>query len=370
MFHHTYYKMQQITIGQKLSNAKIKVGMGLETKINLIIGANEEDQLEKERIKIREAASLGIHTIIDLSTKRFKVPLWQYGKENFPQIAFGRVAPILVSRENSEDVSPKNLLKEYERSAKEGIDYMTLNLIPIQLQDIQKSGIRNTPTTSRQGGIMIKYMMKNKSDNPHNEILNDILDIFKEYYMTIHIGSTYRPKGITESYDSAHTFEISEQMKLFRYIDEYGVQTIVEPMSHQPLHQIGPGIQRLRKEYGEYVPFQMLGPITTEDNYDLDHIAAAPGAAIAAMNNVGKITTIPPNEHKSFPTIEDTIMGIKTTLTAVHAGDLTRLEYLKKIDYEITKKRDYSKTCDKDSNDTGCNKCKDLCPLLINRAYI
>jgi phosphomethylpyrimidine synthase len=158
-------------------------------------------------------------------------------------------------------------------------------------------------------------------------------------------------------------------MEMFRKADEFGIQTIVEPMSHQPLGEIGPGIQKLREDFGEYVPFQMLGPITTEVNLDCDQYAAASGAAIAAMYNVGKITTIPPREHVGFPSLEDTIEGIKATLTSVHAGDLCRLPYLMKQDEEIIRKRGELKSCNPNSKEKGCGKCLDLCPLLVEVNY-
>lgn len=360
--------MRQITIGNKLGTAQIKVGERLETKVNLIIGANDPEQVETEKKKMEEAAKLGVHTIIDLSTFRLHPPLWVYGQEHYPQIAFGKVAPILVAVENEGEVTPKKLWKEIEGSVLQGVDYMTLNLIPLKLKDLAAVQARAFPTTSRQGGVLLNYMIKNQADNPYAPLLNDIFALFKEYQVTMHIGSTFRPSGITEAYDQAHRWELQQQMEMFRRADEYGVQTIVEPMSHQPLKDIGPGINQLREEFGAYVPFQMLGPIVTEVNLDCDQYAAASGAAIAAMYNVGKITTIPPREHVGFPTLQDTIEGIKATLTSVHAGDLCRLPELLEQDRKITEQRGIRKSCNHHSEKGGCNKCLELCPLNLKKS--
>jgi len=357
--------MKVITIGNKLSKARIKVGKGQETKINLIVGANNNAQAALEKKKIEEAVKLGVHTIIDLSIIRLKEPLWQWGQKKFPHVAFGKVAPILVAQENNGDVTPENLWKEIEWSVKAGVDYMTLNLIPMKLADFKVAANRAFPTTSRQGGVLLNYMLRHKTDNPYSVILKDILAIFKKYNVTMHIGSTFRPSGITEAYDKAHKWELKKQMEMFRIIDNAGVQAIVEPITHQPLKDIGPGIEKLRKEYGDYVPFQMLGPITTEVNFKCDQYAAAAGAAIAAMHNVGKITTIPPREHVGFPALNDTIEGIKASITSVHAGDLCRLPYLIKKDKIIVQGRGKRKNCNPDSNRSGCNKCMNLCPLLV-----
>ncbi len=361
--------MKRIIIGNTLSKASIEVGQGLETKINLIVGANKEQQLDQEKKKIDIAAKLGVHTIIDLSTRRFDQPLWIYGREKYPYIAFGKVAPILVAIENNGNTTPKKLFEEIEWSVLAGVDYMTLNLIPQKLSDLEFAKDRAFPTTSRQGGILLNYMIRNNTDNPHNPILEDILHLFRSYNVTMHIGSTFRPSGITEAYDKAHLWELQQQMDMFRRIDEYGVQAIVEPMSHQPLRDIGSGIDKLREDYGDYVPFQILGPIVTEVNYNSDQYASISGAAMAAMHNVGKITTIPPREHVGFPTLKDTIEGVKATLTAVHSGDLCRLPYLIEQDREITKERGLRKSCNSNSNRAGCNKCLDLCPLIVQNNY-
>lgn len=361
--------MKQITIGNKLSKARVEVGEGLTTKINLIIGANDKRGVELEKKKMEAAAKLGVHTIIDLSIIRIDPPLWIYGRECYPQIAFGKVAPILVAVDNNCEVSPEKLWKEIEWSVLAGIDYMTLNLIPMKLRDLEVVRKRSFLTASRQGGVLLNYMMKHRVDNPYGPILKDILALFKEYNVTMHIGSTFRPISVSEAYDRAHQWELKQQMETFRKVDEAGVQAIVEPMSHQPLKDIGPGIDKLRRDFGEYVPFQMLGPIVTEVNLDSDQYAAASGAATAAMHNVGKITTIPPREHVGFPSLEDTIEGIKATLTSVHAGDMCRMPELMAQDKEITKKRGDAGSCNPNSKIKGCEKCRnkyfDLCPLKI-----
>lgn len=359
--------MERILIGNRLSQARIPVGKDLETKVNLIVGANSQEHTELELRKIEAAVELGVHTIIDLSIVRLDPPIWQIGQSRFPHIAFGKVAPILVAMENDGEVTSADLWKEIESSVLGGVDYMTLNLIPQRLHDFQMVCERAIPTTSRQGGVLLNYMMRHHTDNPYNPILDDILALFREYNVTMHVGSTFRPAGITEAYDRAHLWELDEQMVMFHRVNQAGVSAIVEPMSHQPLNQIESGIEKLRRDFGEYVPFQMLGPIVTEVNLDSDQYAAASGAAVAAMANVGKITTIPPHEHVGFPTLRDTIEGIKATLTSVHAGDLCRLPKLLEQDRQITERRGQKKSCNVNSSKEGCNKCLALCPLLIDR---
>ena len=357
--------MKRIIIGNKLSGCHIEVGKKHTTKINVIVGANSEEQIELELKKIEAAANLGVHTIIDLSIVRTQPALWQLGRERFPELAFGKVAPILVAVDNDGDVTPEELWKEIEWSVMAGVDYMTLNLIPMKLSDFEVVADRAYPTTSRQGGVLLKYMMRNQTDNPYGPILDEILALFREYNVTMHIGSTFRPSGITEAFDRAHRWELDRQMEMYQRVNEAGVQAIVEPISHQPLKDIGPCIDRLRKDFGEYVPFQMLGPIVTEVNFECDHYASAPGAAVAAMYNVGKITTIPPREHVGFPDLQDTVSGIKATLTSVQAGDLCRLPELMERDQHILEERVRRQSCNQHARQRGCNKCQEFCPLMV-----
>ena len=167
--------MRNICIGNKISTSRIQVGENLETKINLIVGTNDEEQAGLEKQKIKVAAKLGVNTIIDLSIIRLRQPLWRYGQEHFPDIAFGKVAPILVAVENCGEVSPEYLWKEIKDSVESGVDYMTLNLIPRRLSDLRFAKGRKILTTSRQGGVLLKYMLKHNVDTPYEPILPDIL---------------------------------------------------------------------------------------------------------------------------------------------------------------------------------------------------
>jgi len=361
--------VNRFNIGNNATNCIVGIGEGLETKVNLIVGANSEDQVPNELEKMRQASDLGVHTIIDLSMARLDKALWQIGQEEYSHIAFGKVAPILVALENNGEVTPGKLLDEIKWSVEGGIDYMTLNVVPTHRKDIMVANDRAFPTTSRQGGVLLNYMLKNGVDNPYEEIMDEMIAMFKENNVTIHIGSTFRPSGVSEAYDTAHKWELKEQLEMYQRFREAGVNAIVEPMSHQPLADIGKGFQELREEFGGYIPFQMLGPIVTEVNYDSDQYASAIGAAEAARYNVGKVTTIPPREHVGFPTLSDSIEGMKATLTAVHAGDMARLPYLIELDKAITHGRGEAKSCNPDSKVEGCNKCLSLCPLLVKATY-
>lgn len=366
--------MDKITIGNKLNkNTKLTIGKGLSTKINLIVGTNskKEEIIKKEIKKIDLGVKLGVNTITDLSMVRLVKPLWYYVKQKYPHIAVGLNPPYLLFSENNQKIVPSQLFKEIEYFVKNGVDFFTINFIPATINEL-KYYIKDRliPITSRQGGMIARYMLANKLNNPYFEILNELIFLFREYNITVNIGSTFRPAGIVEAYDRAHNWEIKKQMELYSRLNKAGVQSLVETMSHQPLHQIGPGILNIRKKFGEYVPFQFLGPIVTDiASGKYDYISSAIGAAEAARYNVGKITVIPANEHINFPTLADLEKGINATKIAIHAGDLTRLPKLIEKDKIILELRSKKVSCNPLSTKKGCNKCGAYCPLILIDNY-
>ncbi|MBM3208957.1 hypothetical protein FJZ40_01550 [Candidatus Shapirobacteria bacterium] len=361
--------MKRIIIGNKLGKARVAIGEGLTTKINMIVGANNDNQetIGREKAKIDLGARLGVHTITDLSMIRLKKPLWQYVREKYPHIAVSMNPPYLPFVENGGRVAPSKLFEEIKRYVEKGGDCMTMNFVPATLADLKKhvEG-RAIPITSRQGGILAKFMIQYGQDNPYYKIWSDLLPLLKKYHITVNIGSTFRPAGIAEAYDPAHQWEIKEQMKMYKLLDQAGIQSLVEIMSHQPLGQIGSGIIHIRRQYGSYVPFQLLGPTVTDiASGQYDYIASLIGAAEAARYNAGKVTVIPANEHVGFPTLKDLEIGIIGTKIAVHAGDLTRLPEVMAEDKNILKLRAAHKSCNPYLDAAGCNKCGPYCPLLL-----
>jgi len=357
-----------ITIGNKLNRkTKIRINENTPTRINFIVGVNSKSRkrIKAEKKKIDIAASEGVDTITDLSMVRLNQPLWKYVKEKYPKIGVGINPPYLPFAENSEKIKPDKLFKNIKKFIENGGDFTTMNLVPEKRREIEIAKDRLIPTTSRQGGILLKCMIEEEKDNPYFDIFEDIVSLYKKYNATINIGATFRPAGITEANDKAHLWEIEKQMEMFRKLKNEGVQSIVEIMSHQPLHQIGKKITNLRKKEGEFVPFQLLGPITTETMKDNDHISAAIGAAEAARYAAGKVTVIPSNEHRKFPSLRDVKNGLKATKIAVQSGDLTRIPSKLQEEKEILKHRRQKESCNEDSKKRGCNKCGVYCPLLL-----
>ena len=71
-------------------------------------------------------------------------------------------------------------------------------------------------------------------------------------------------------------------------------------------------------------PFYVLGPLVTDIAPGYDHITAAIGGAVAAMNGAAFLCYVTPAEHLALPNVEDTKQGIIASKIAAHAADIAK----------------------------------------------
>ena len=75
---------------------------------------------------------------------------------------------------------------------------------------------------------------------------------------------------------------------------------------------------------GEENPFYVLGPLVTDIAPGYDHITAAIGGAIAAMNGAAFLCYVTPAEHLALPNLDDVKQGIIASRIAAHAADIAK----------------------------------------------
>ena len=71
-------------------------------------------------------------------------------------------------------------------------------------------------------------------------------------------------------------------------------------------------------------PFYVLGPLVTDIAPGYDHITAAIGGAVAAMNGAAFLCYVTPAEHLALPNVEDVKQGIIASKIAAHAADIAK----------------------------------------------
>ena len=98
---------------------------------------------------------------------------------------------------------------------------------------------------------------------------------------------------------------------------------MVEGPGHVPLDQVAANM-KVQQSICMGAPFYVLGPLVTDIAPGYDHITAAIGGAVAAMNGAAFLCYVTPAEHLALPNVEDTKQGIIASKIAAHAADLAK----------------------------------------------
>ena len=251
-------------------NRKTKVygiGEGLTTKVNANIGSSSKiEDLDLEVKKAKLAVEYGANAVMDLSTgpelNKFRKAIL---KE--VDVPIGTVpiyeAGVQTLNANKEiiDMDEDLIFKVIESQAKEGVDFMTLHcgitkeLVPKIQKQNRKMGI-----VSRGGTFLASWILHNDSENPLYENYDYLLEIAKEYDITLSLGDGLRPGCLLDASDIPQIQELVNLGGLVKRAQQEKVQVMVEGPGHIPLNQIKANME-LQKSLCHNAPFYVLGPI-------------------------------------------------------------------------------------------------------------
>lgn len=367
------------------------IGMNVSTKVNANVGTSQEYvNVEEEVEKAIVAQKFGADAVMDLSTggdlREIRKRIMEVVK-----VPFGTVPIYEAARDCRKivDMSEDDFIKAVERQAKEGVDFMTIhagvNWISVERL---KNSKRLLGVVSRGGAITIGWMLHNERENPYYENFDYILDILKEYDVTISLGDAFRPGCIHDAGDRAKYTEFIILGELVEKCRAKGVQCMVEGPGHVPLDGIFPAVKAM-KSVTDNAPLYLLGPLVTDVSAGYDHIASAIGAAIAGMAGADFICYVTPSEHLGLPTVEDVKEGVIAAKIAAHAVDLIKegqKERARAKDYEMSLARknfDWEKQFRlspdpekakkiwerRKAKGDYCSMCGDLCAIKLVEKY-
>ncbi len=198
---------------------------------------------------------------------------------------------------------------------------------------------RQMNIVSRGGSLLFAWMKMTGNENPFYEHYDELLDILREYDVTISIGDALRPGSIDDSTDSAQVSELIEMGALTKRAWEKDVQVIIEGPGHMTMDEIVANM-KLEKRICHEAPFYVLGPIVTDIAPGYDHITSAIGGAIAAANGADFLCYVTPAEHLRLPLLNDVKEGIVASKIAAHAADLAKgIKGAREIDYKMGEAR-------------------------------
>lgn len=303
------------------------VGEGLRTKINVNLGISGDcADYCAEMQKVQLAIRFGAEAIMDLSnfgkTREFRQKLI----ENAPAM-IGTVPvydAIGYLEKDLMDITAQDFLKVVRSHAEEGVDFMTIHAgINRRAAEAFERTHRIINIVSRGGSLLFAWMKMTGNENPFYEYYDEVLDILREYDVTISLGDALRPGCIHDSSDAGQIGELIELGHLTRRAWDKDVQVMVEGPGHMALGEIAANMQ-LEKRLCHGAPFYVLGPLVTDIAPGYDHITSAIGGAIAAANGADFLCYVTPAEHLRLPDLSDVREGIVASRIAAHAADIAK----------------------------------------------
>lgn len=208
--------------------------------------------------------------------------------------------------------------------AENGVDFVTLHcgLTRDTIKEI-RAGKRKMNLVSRGGSLIFAWMSMTGNENPFYEFYDEILDICHEYDVTISLGDACRPGCLADATDQCQIGELVRLGELTERAWKKNVQVMIEGPGHVPMDQIAANM-KIEETICHGAPFYVLGPLVTDIAPGYDHITAAIGGAIAAMNGASFLCYVTPAEHLALPDIDDVKNGIIASKIAAHAADIAK----------------------------------------------
>ena len=300
------------------------IGKVARVKINANIGNSAvSSSIAEELEKLRLAVKYGADTVMDLSTGQ-EIDATREAIIADSTVPVGTVPIYQASLQVPEaaDLTAGGLLEMIEHQARQGVDYMTIHA-GILLEHLPLVYGRVTGIVSRGGSLLAVWMMTHRRQNPLYDHYDDVLDILRQYDVTISLGDSLRPGSIHDASDRAQFAELETLGELTRRAWERDVQVMVEGPGHIPMHQIEMNVRK-QKEICQEAPFYTLGPLVTDIAPGYDHITSAIGAAMIGWYGADMLCYVTPKEHLGLPNAEDVRQGVIAYKIAAHAADLAR----------------------------------------------
>ena len=171
--------------------------------------------------------------------------------------------------------------------------------------------------------MLARWMLENGKENPLLEYFDRLIDVCRQFNVTLSLGDGLRPGAGVDAGDAAQWEEVITLGRLAKYALEQGVQCMIEGPGHVPMHMIQANMTEQLKTCHE-APFYTLGPLTIDIAPGYDHIASAIGAAMIGWMGTAMLCYVTPKEHLGLPDRDDVKQGIIAYKIAAHAADVAK----------------------------------------------
>ena len=308
--------------------APIVVGQPSRIKVNANIGTSPLcNCLHTEKRKLAVALEAGADTVMDLSIAGDldairtgmlaacprplgTVPMYSVGQQ------------ILDNDRDIASMQPDDLFAEIEKQARQGVDFMTVHCgLTKRGAEMAVKQDRVMGVVSRGGSMLARWMLENGKENPLLEYFDRLIDVCRQFNVTLSLGDGLRPGAGVDAGDAAQWEEVITLGRLAKYALEQGVQCMIEGPGPVPMNQVRTQIQGI-KRLTNNAPLYVLGPLCCDSAPGYDHIAGAIGGALGVEAGVDFLCYLTPAEHLTLPNEEDVRAGVMASRVAAHVGEV------------------------------------------------
>jgi phosphomethylpyrimidine synthase len=303
------------------------IGSGLRTKINVNLGVSQDCcNLDMEIRKVQDAVDLKADAVMDLST---------FGDTRGFRRKVVSMAPVMVgtvpvydalacSQVPLPEMTVDQFFETVITHAEDGVDFMTIHAgLTLTAVERLRKNPRLTQVVSRGGSILLEWMVTNNRENPFYEHFDRLLEICREYDVTLSLGDALRPGSLKDATDAPQLQELILLGELTKAAWQQDVQVMIEGPGHVPLNEVVANMQ-IQKKLCHGAPFYVLGPVVTDVAPGYDHITSAIGGALAASHGADFLCYVTPAEHLRLPDNNDVKEGIVAARIAAHAADIAK----------------------------------------------
>ena len=218
------------------------VGSMLRTKINVNLGVSRDcKDYDVEMQKVLSAVKMGGEAIMDLSSHGNTQPFRQKLTHECPAM-IGTVPvydSVIHYQRDLDTLTAKDFIDVVRLHAQDGVDFVTLHCgITRKTIDQIRKHKRKMNIVSRGGSLVFAWMCMTGEENPFYEYYDEILDICREYDVTISLGDACRPGCLADATDVCQIEELVRLGELTKRAWEKDVQVMVEGPGHVPMDQI------------------------------------------------------------------------------------------------------------------------------------
>jgi phosphomethylpyrimidine synthase len=374
----------------------VAIGEGLRVKVNANVGSSRDRAdagIEIEKMRVAVAA--GADAVMDLSTggpiDEIRRAILSECPVPVGTVPVYQAAADAVTRGKSwVELTEEDFFAGILKQAEDGVDFMTVHcgVTRASLERLIREG-RRLDIVSRGGSLLAEWMAYNGRENPFFERYDRLIEICREYDITLSLGDGLRPGCLADATDRAQVHELMTLGELTGRAWEKDVQVMIEGPGHVPLHQIAANVQ-IQKRLCHGAPFYVLGPLVTDIAPGYDHITSAIGGAIAAWSGADFLCYVTPSEHLRLPSAEDVKAGVIASRIAAHAADIARgipgamdrdnkmADARKKLDWkaqiELSLDPELARSLRGGSlptvDEAVCTMCADLCAIKTSQKAI